>query len=91
MRTAAIENLEETIQDLKNQSPKVVLEKAKGLYNYCCWSKNIPAHLQSKGCPSEEIANLKNKNAKFVDFIKHRDNSLTLITSDKFYLKFLNR
>lgn len=88
---AAIQNFQEAIQDIKNTSTDVILEKAKGAYNYVCWNRNMLAHRQCKGSYSKNIAHLKNGNSKFVDFILHQDDSVTLITSDKYYLKFYNR
>lgn len=87
----AVDNLINSLQDLKNNPTNVILEKAKGAFNYCYFKKGSIAHLQSKGCKTEEIAKLKNPQAKFEDYILHQDNSITLITSDKYYLRFHNR
>lgn len=87
----AVDNLIDSLQEIDKKPTNVILEKAKGAFNYCYFKKGSIAHLQSKGCNSKEIANLKNPNAKFVDYILHQDDSITLITSDKYYLRFYNR
>ncbi len=86
---AQIESMHKTIEDLKNQSSAIVLEKAKQTFNRCNWTKGRQAHKQDKGCETSKIKNLRGR-LKFVNGIVNSDDSVTLVTSDNFFIKFYN-
>lgn len=87
---AQVENFRDAINNLQNTPAELILAKAKEAYSYCFYAHGRPAHLQDKGCTTEDIARLKG-NQQFKDSIHHRDGSTTLITTQNFYLKFNNR
>lgn len=87
---AAVADFIEAIENIRESPAEIILEKAKEAFTHSAYSKNVPAHRQSKWVPTSDIAGLRNRNSRFIDKILHRDGSVTLITSDNFYLRFYN-
>lgn len=87
----ALEIFHKAIDNLEATPAEVILEKAKAAFNFVYWNKGRPAHYQCKGCETKEIARLKTGSSKLVDVILHEDAAVTLVTSDRYYMKFHNR
>lgn len=84
----SVEDFRNTVEDLEGQKPEVILAKAKEAFTYCFFNKNAPAHRQSKRTETADIKGFKNRNIRFKDRIFHKDESITLITTCGFYLRF---
>lgn len=88
--TSTISDFISTVEHLEKHRPELVLEKAKEAYNYCFFNKGSKAHLQSKKTKTKDIKGFRDKHNKFIDVIFHKDSSITLVTADKYYLRFYN-
>lgn len=80
----------ETEFDIKDPAETVLL-KAKERFNYVNWNRGVPAHYQSPGCYLSEVKGLVTTSIRFVDSVSHSNGDLTLVTNNKFYIRFSNR